>query len=111
MVRDNFIHENTVKQCNECKHLHGVTATCKAYPTWIPDGVLDGEGCPDFEMKGKNEEKPGTIDRIACAEHLAQAMRSMKGKPLPTDFDELDSQMTEEITEKLHRKRKTPKES
>ena len=104
MVRDNFIHENTVKQCNECKHLHGVTATCKAYPTWIPDEVLDGEGCPDFEMKGKNEEKPGTIDRIACAEHLAQAMRSMKGKPLPADTEMFVGNLPKEMPDRFKRK-------
>ena len=55
--------------------------------------------------QGKKQEKS------SCAEQLAQVMQSMKGKPLPTDFDELDSPMTEEIMEKLHRKHKTPKES
>ena len=50
-------------------------------------------------------------EALSYAERLAQVMQSMKGKALPTDFDELDSPMTEEIMEKLHRKHKTPKES
>lgn len=50
-------------------------------------------------------------EALSYAERLAQVMQSMKGKPLPTDFDELDSPMTQEIMEKLHRKHKTPKES
>ena len=45
------------------------------------------------------------------AERLAMALQSMKGTPLPTDFDELDSPMTEDIMEKLHGQRKTPKEN
>ena len=41
-------------------------------------------------------------EALSYAERLAQVMQSMKGKPLPTDFDELDSPMTEELVNKLH---------
>ena len=53
-------HEELVKwvppkssaiQCNKCKHLVARTASCKAYPKWIPDEVLCGTGCPEFEEK------------------------------------------------------------
>lgn len=50
-------------------------------------------------------------EKLSYAERLAQAMQSMKGKPLPMDFDELDSPMTAEIMEKLHGKHKTPIEN
>lgn len=47
-------------------------------------------------------EREKKQEELSYAERLAAAMQSMKGKPLPTDFDELDSQMTEELVEKLH---------
>lgn len=56
MALDNFIPKNTVKQCNKCKHLRAKTASCKRYPDWIPDEVLTGEECPEFEPKEKAEK-------------------------------------------------------
>ena len=47
-----FIPKNAMGQCNKCKHLVARTASCKAYPKWIPDEVLDSkDGCPEFEEK------------------------------------------------------------
>lgn len=37
-------------------------------------------------------------------ERLAMAIQSMKGKPLPTDFDEFDTPLRADIVNKLHRK-------
>ena len=50
-------------------------------------------------------------EKSSYAERLAMAMQSMKGKPLPTDFDELDTPLRADILEKLHSKHGKPKES
>ena len=50
-------------------------------------------------------------EQNSYAEQIAKALQSMKGKPLPTDFDELDTPLRADIVEKLHGKHKTPKES
>ncbi len=50
--------------------------------------------------QGKKQEKS------SCAEQLAQVMQSMKGKPLPADFDELETPLRADILEELHRKLK-----
>lgn len=42
---------NAVKQCNRCRKLIAQTCTCPLYPEWIPDKVLRGEDCPEFEAK------------------------------------------------------------
>ena len=61
MALDNFIPKNACKQCNKCKHLRARTASCKRYPEWIPDEVLTGEGCPEFEAKEpKKQNSPSS---------------------------------------------------
>lgn len=56
MALDNFIPKNACKQCNKCTHLKAKTTTCKKYPEWIPDEVLMGEGCPEFEEKKETKK-------------------------------------------------------
>lgn len=56
MALDNFIPKNAVKLCNKCKHLQARTASCKAYPEWIPDEVLFSNNCPDFEPKEETKQ-------------------------------------------------------
>ena len=50
-------------------------------------------------------------EQLSYKERLAQAMQSMKGKPLPTDFDELDTPLRAEIVDELHRRLKKHKEN
>ena len=50
MVRGVPLKAVTV-QCNKCRKRVNFTATCPKYPKWIPDEVLTGGGCPDFEPK------------------------------------------------------------
>ena len=46
-----MIPRNTVKQCNKCRNRVLHTITCPKYPKGIPDKVLTGEDCPEFEEK------------------------------------------------------------
>ncbi len=46
-----FIPRNAVVQCNKCKKRVNYTATCPKYPKGIPDEVLTGTGCSEFEAK------------------------------------------------------------
>jgi hypothetical protein len=57
------------------------------------------------QINKQNTSETKTVDP-SYAERLAKALESMKGTPLPTDFDELDTQMTDEIWLKLHPHRK-----
>ncbi len=45
----------------------------------------------------KNQEK------TSYAERLAAAIQSLKGQPSPADFDELDTPLSAELVEELHR--------
>ncbi len=48
----------------------------------------------------EQEEKP---EEISYAERLAKAMESLKGQPLPADFDEFDTPLRADIVEEIHR--------
>ncbi len=50
---ENFIPKNAVKLCNKCKHRFNGTATCKVYPTWIPQEQLVSDYCKDFQTREK----------------------------------------------------------
>lgn len=56
----------------------------------------------------EQEKKQG---QLSYAERLAMALQSMKGKPLPTDFDEWETPLRADILEKLHKKHDGPSES
>lgn len=50
------------------------------------------------------EENGQRLEKLSYAERLAAAMQSMKGTPLPADFDELDTPLRAEIVDELHRR-------
>lgn len=57
------------------------------------------------------EEQEKKQGKLSYAERMAMALQSMKGKPLPTDFDEWETPLRADILEKLHERREKPGEN
>lgn len=55
------------------------------------------------------DEQEKKQEKLSYAERLAAAMQSLKGTPLPTDFNEFDTPLRADIVEKLHQQLKHEK--
>ena len=52
----------------------------------------------------EQEKKVVKISTPEGAKTLAEALQSLRGQPLPTDFDEWETPLRADIVEKLHQK-------